>query len=111
MPKGEIAMKGRGELGSRQSRGKSGFAACCAESLWLSGQTASLLPLGSAGRLSLPADPRGLVRAEALGKAKPFRTAGGTAALGCYLSGTLTRPCRGSQWSVEETPRGRKSIE
>ena len=33
-------------------------------------QTASLLPLGSAGRLSLPAEPRGLVRAEALGKAK-----------------------------------------
>ena len=56
-------------------------------------QTASLLPLGSAGRLSLPAEPRGLVRAEALGKAKPFRTAGGRAALGCYLSGTLTRPC------------------
>src|SRR5208282_4846542 len=49
---------------------------------------ASLLPLGSAGRLSLPAEPRGLVRAEALGKAKPFRTAGGRAALGCYLSGT-----------------------
>jgi hypothetical protein len=33
-------------------------------------QTASLLPFGSAGRLSLPAEPRGLVRAEALGKAK-----------------------------------------
>ena len=56
-------------------------------------QTASLLPLGSAGRLGLPAEPRGLVRAEALGKAKPFRTAGGRAASGCYLSGTLTRPC------------------
>ena len=54
--------------------------------------TASLLPLGSAGRLSLPAEPRGLVRAEALGKAQPFRTAGGRAALGCHLSGTLTRP-------------------
>ena len=24
---------------------------------------------------------------------KPFRTAGGRAALGCYLSGTLTQPC------------------
>ena len=56
-------------------------------------QTASLLSLGSAGMLSLPAEPRGLVRAEALGKAKPFRTSGGRAALGCYLSGTLTRPC------------------
>jgi len=33
-------------------------------------QTASLLPPGSAGRLSLPAEPGGLVRAEALGKAK-----------------------------------------
>jgi hypothetical protein len=55
-------------------------------------QTASLLPLSSAGRLSLPAEPRGLVRAEALGKAKPFRTAGVKAAFGCYLSGTLTRP-------------------
>jgi len=33
-------------------------------------RTASLLPLGSAGRLSLPAEPRGLVKAEALGKAK-----------------------------------------
>jgi hypothetical protein len=29
---------------------------------------------------------------EALGKAKPFRTSGGRAALGCYISGTLTRP-------------------
>ena len=56
-------------------------------------QTASLLPLGSAGRLSLPAEPRALVRAEALGKAKPFRTAGGGAALVRYLSGTLTQPC------------------
>ena len=33
-------------------------------------QTGSLLPLDSAGRLSLPAESRGLVRAEALGKAK-----------------------------------------
>ena len=55
-------------------------------------QTASLLPVGSAGRLSLPAEPTGLVRVEALGKAKPFRTSGGRAALGCYISGTLTRP-------------------
>jgi hypothetical protein len=59
-------------------------------------QTASLLPLGSAGRLSLPAEPSGLVTAEALGKAKPFRMAGGRAALGCYLSGLMTvaRPFR-----------------
>jgi hypothetical protein len=59
-------------------------------------QTASLLPLGSPGRLSLPAEPRVLVRAEALGKAKPFRIrqlTDGRAALGCYLSGTLARPC------------------
>ena len=62
-------------------------------------QTASLFPLGSAGRLSLPAEPRGLVRAEAVGKAKPFRTAGGRAALGCYLSGTLTRPCPDVTWT------------
>ena len=55
-------------------------------------QTASLLPLGSAGRLSLPAEPRELVRAEPLGKAKPFRTAGGRVALRRYLSGILTRP-------------------
>jgi hypothetical protein len=58
-------------------------------------QTVSLLPLNSAGRLSLPAGLKGLVRAGALGKAKPFRTAGGRAALGCYFSGTLTRP-----WTV-----------
>jgi len=57
-------------------------------------QTASLLPLGSAGRPSLPAEPRGLVRAKALGKAKPFRISGGRAALRGYPSGTLTRPCR-----------------
>ena len=56
------------------------------------GQTTSLVPLGSAGRLSLPAEPRELVRPEAVGKAKPFRTSGGRAALGCYVSGTLTRP-------------------
>ena len=78
----------------------------CAAGAWASvrkasgfpAQTASLPPLGSAGRLSLPAEPGGLVRAEALGKAKPFRTAGGRAALGCYLSGTLTRPCRQRGW-------------
>ena len=29
---------------------------------------------------------------EAFGKAKPFRTSGGRAALGCYLSGALRRP-------------------
>jgi hypothetical protein len=33
-------------------------------------QTASLLPLRSAGRLSLPAESRRLVRLEALGKAE-----------------------------------------
>jgi hypothetical protein len=64
-------------------------------------QTASLLHLGSAGRLSLPAEPRGLLRAEALGKAKPFRTAGGRAALGCYLSGTLTRLWLGTPLCVD----------
>jgi hypothetical protein len=56
-------------------------------------QIASLLPPGSAGRRSLPAEPRRLVRAEALGKAKPFRKSGGRAALRGYPSGTLTRPC------------------
>ena len=56
-------------------------------------QSASLLPFGSAGRLSLPAEPKGPFRAEALGKAKPFRISGGRAALGCYPSGTLTRSC------------------
>ena len=55
-------------------------------------QTASILPLCLAGRLSLPAEPRDLVRSEALGEAKPFRTSGGRAALGCCLSGTLARP-------------------
>jgi hypothetical protein len=33
-------------------------------------QIASLLSLGSAGRLSLPAEPSGLMTVEALGKAK-----------------------------------------
>ena len=56
-------------------------------------QIVSFLPLGSAGRLSLPAEPRGLLWVEAPGKAKPFRTSGGRAAWGCYLSGILTRPC------------------
>jgi hypothetical protein len=69
----------------------------------------------SAGRLSLPAEPKGLVTVEALGKAKPFRTSGGRAALGCYLSGTLTRPWRGGArlesesrsigWSAGSPPR------
>jgi len=76
----------------RQSRCKSGSAAQLAENLWLSAETASLLTIGSAGRLSLPAEPRTLVTVEANGKAKPFRKSGGRAALGCYLSGTLTRP-------------------
>jgi predicted thioredoxin/glutaredoxin len=57
-------------------------------------RTASLLALGSAGRLSLPAEPRGSVRVEAHGKAEPFRKSGGRAALECYPSRTLTRPCR-----------------
>ena len=35
--------------------------------------------------------PRGLVRVEVFGKAEPFRTSGGRAALGCYVSGTLTQ--------------------
>jgi hypothetical protein len=46
-------------------------------------QTASLFTLGSAGRLSLPAEPREFVGLEALGKAKPFRISGGRAALEC----------------------------
>jgi len=66
--------------GSRQNRGKSGSAACLAESLWLSG--ANSLP--SPPRLGWKAEPssraEGLVRAQALGKAKPFRTPGGKAA-------------------------------
>jgi len=51
-----------------------------------------LLP-GSAGRLSLCAEPGDLVRVQALGKAKPFRKSGGRVAAGFYLSATLTRPC------------------
>jgi hypothetical protein len=58
-------------------------------------QTASLLPFGSAGRLSLPAEPKRSVCVEALGKAEPLRTSGGKAALGCYPSGTLTQLCKG----------------
>ena len=46
-----------------------------------------------------------LVRAQALGKAKPFRTAGGGAALGCYLSGTLTRPCPDGTWTDSRVTR------
>ena len=79
--------------GPRQSPRKvtsqSGSAACRAESLWLSGAARLLLPLRSAGRLSLPAEPRRLVRAEALGKAKPFRTAGGRAAFSAPPDATL----------------------
>jgi YVTN family beta-propeller protein len=41
---------------------------------------APLFSFGSAGRLSLPAEPGGLVGAEAVGKAKPFRKSGGRAA-------------------------------
>jgi hypothetical protein len=46
-------------------------------------------------RLGWKAEPTSraeMVRLEALGKAKPFRTSGGRAPLGCYLSATLTRP-------------------
>jgi hypothetical protein len=58
------------------------------------GQTASLLALRTAGRLSLPAVPRGSVRVEALGKAsKPFRRSGGRAALRRYSSRISTRRC------------------
>jgi hypothetical protein len=39
--------------GSRQSRGKSGFAACCAKSLWLSGADS----LRSSPRLGWKAQP------------------------------------------------------
>jgi hypothetical protein len=89
---------GQYHLGSRQSRGKSGSAACCAESLWLSGADSP----PPSPRLDWKAQPcsraGGVVRAEALGKAKPFRTAGGRAALGCYLSGTLTGPCSTTGW-------------
>jgi len=45
-------------------------------------------PLGSAGRLSLPAEPRGRREAVCAGKPEAFRTAGGRAA----FSATLTRP-------------------
>ena len=66
------------------------------------GQITSLVPFGSAGRPSLPAEPKGLVRAEAVGKAKPFRRSGGRAALGCYVSGTLTRLCQAG-WTLFST--------
>ena len=46
-------------------------------------RTASILALGSAGRLSLPTEPRGSVRVEAHGKAEPFRKSGGRATLEC----------------------------
>jgi hypothetical protein len=55
-------------------------------------------------KASLPAEPRGLVRAEALGKAKPFRKAAGRPALGCYLSRTLTR-----RWVGQSLPPGSRS--
>jgi hypothetical protein len=55
------------------------------------------------GKAALPSRARGMQKASGfpaqtasllpLGKAKTFRTAGGRAALGCYPSGTLTRPC------------------
>jgi hypothetical protein len=44
--------------------------------------------LGSAGRLNLPAEPRGRREAVSAGKPEAFRTAGGRAA----FSATLTRP-------------------
>jgi len=47
-------------------------------------------------RLGGEAEPssraEGTSQGESLGKAKPFRTSGGRAPLGCCLLGTLTRP-------------------
>src|SRR5208337_5196523 len=72
----------------RKVTSQSGSAACRAESLWLSGadRLPSPPPLGWKAEPSSRAE--GLVRAEPLGKAKPFRTAGGRAA---FLL-TLTHP-------------------
>jgi YVTN family beta-propeller protein len=53
---------------------------------------AFVLPLGSAGRLSLPAEPRVEVSAQALGKAKPFRKSGGGAA-GIFQHSAKGLPC------------------
>ena len=77
---------GRAEVGVKAAlppdlRKASGFPA----------RAACFLPLGSAGRLSLPAEPKGLVMARALGKAKPFCKSGGTAVLGCTLSGAMAQ--------------------
>ena len=72
---------------SRRMRKASGFPA----------PTASLLPLGSAGRPSLPAEPRGLVRGKPSESPKPFRIrrlTDGRAALACYPSATQMRSRR-----------------
>ena len=62
------------------------------------GHAAFLLPPGSAGRLSLPAEPRGLLRAETIGKAEQV---GQQSRLG-------TLPLAGSDMGVARTENTRR---
>jgi hypothetical protein len=68
----------RGGLG--QTREKAALPPDLRKASGFPAQTATVFPLGTAGRLSLPAVPRAVVRMGALGKAKPFRKSGGEAA-------------------------------
>ena len=80
----------------RQSREKSGSAACCAERL----RSCENIEFGIfRARVFSYLQAGKVVFFNIFTPSKPFRTAGGRAALGCYLSETLTRPYNASAFA------------